>query len=69
MHHPQRRFVLTALASLALAGPVWAQASYPEKPINFVVPFAAASATDSLARALGQSITEQTGQPVVADNR
>ena len=69
MHHPQRRLVLAALASLALGGPAWAQASYPDKPINFVVPFAAASATDSLARALGQSITEQTGQPVVADNR
>lgn len=69
MRHPNRRLALTALACLALAGPTWAQASYPDKPINFVVPFAAGSATDSLARALGQSITEQTGQPVIADNR
>ncbi len=69
MRHPNRRLALTALACLALAGPTWAQASYPDKPINFVVPFAAGSATDSLARALGQSVTEQTGQPVIADNR
>ena len=29
----------------------------PAKPITFIVPFAAGSATDQLARALGQSIT------------
>ena len=33
------------------------------------MPFAAGSATDQLARALGQSITEQTKQPVVIDNK
>lgn len=42
---------------------------YPEKPITFLVPFAAASATDQLARALGQSLTEQTRQAVVVDNK
>ena len=41
----------------------------PAKPITFVVPFAAGSATDQLARALGQSITEQTKQAVVVDNK
>ena len=39
------------------------------KPITFIVPFAAGSATDQLARALGQSITEQTKQAVVVDNK
>ena len=33
------------------------------------MPFAAGSATDQLARALGQSWTEQTHQPVVVDNK
>ncbi len=33
------------------------------------MPFAAGSATDQLARALGQSITEQTKQAVVVDNK
>ena len=40
-----------------------------EKSVTFVVPFAAGSATDQLARALGQSLTAQTKQPVVVDNR
>jgi tripartite-type tricarboxylate transporter receptor subunit TctC len=41
----------------------------PAKPITFVVPFAAGSATDQLARALGQSITDQSKQAVVVDNK
>ena len=62
-----------ALASLIAALP-WAPAAhaadaYPSRPITFVVPFAAGSATDSLARALGQSITAETKQPVVVDNK
>ena len=42
---------------------------YPSKPITFIVPFAAGSATDQLARALGQSITLETKQSVIVDNR
>ena len=63
-----RRFCLTALLG-SLCAAAFAQGSYPQKPINFVVPFAAGSATDQLARALGQSITEQTKQAVVVDNK
>jgi tripartite-type tricarboxylate transporter receptor subunit TctC len=63
-----RRPVLTLLASIALGPGAWAQ-TYPAKPITFVVPFAAGSATDQLARALGQSITEGTKQAVVVDNK
>lgn len=58
---------LLALAA-ALPGAALAQA-YPSKPVTFVVPFAAGSATDQLARALGQSFTEQTKQAVVVDNK
>jgi tripartite-type tricarboxylate transporter receptor subunit TctC len=58
-----------ALATTALLGlPVAAQ-TYPAKPITFVVPFAAGSATDQLARALGSSITQGTKQAVVVDNK
>jgi len=48
---------------------VAAQAQYPDKPITFVVPFAAGSATDQLARALGAEVTRITKQTVVVDNK
>jgi tripartite-type tricarboxylate transporter receptor subunit TctC len=65
--------VLLAAAGLGSAlapGSAFAQGSkYPDKPLTLIVPFAAGSATDQLARALGQSITEQTKQAVVVDNK
>jgi tripartite-type tricarboxylate transporter receptor subunit TctC len=65
-----RRTALAATAAALFAPFGAAQAAgYPEKPITFIVPFAAASATDQLARALGQSITEQTRQTVIVENK
>ena len=59
-----------ATLSLAASGLTAAQtAAYPAKAITFVVPFAAGSATDQLARALAQSISSDTKQPVVIDNK
>ena len=65
-------YVAAVLALGALHAPAalaQAAGSYPAKAITFVVPFAAGSATDQLARALGQSITNDTKQPVVIDNK
>ena len=67
----RRRALATAAAALALAlaGTAGAQAPYPAKAVTFVVPFAAGSATHQLARALGQSVSIDTKQPVVVDNK
>jgi tripartite-type tricarboxylate transporter receptor subunit TctC len=66
----RRRVWTLPLACLAVATGSTAMAqAYPAKPITFLVPFAAGSATDQLARALGQSITEQSKQAVVVDNK
>jgi len=61
------RFLLAAPLALALAG--MARADYPEKAVTFVVPFAAGSATDQLARSLGTEVTSLTKQPVIVDDR
>ncbi|MBU2409805.1 MAG: tripartite tricarboxylate transporter substrate binding protein, partial [Gammaproteobacteria bacterium] len=37
--------------------------------ITFVVPFAAGTATDQIARALGNGVTAESKQPVVIDNK
>jgi len=66
-----RRAVLAAalLAAFAAATPAGAQGKYPERPVTFIVPFAAGSATDQLARALGASVTADTKQAVIVDNK
>ena len=63
-----RIFQILIAAVAALVSAAQAQ-EYPAKPITFYVPFAAGSATDTLARSLGQGITAETKQPVVNDNR
>ena len=65
----KRRTALAFGAALALSPMAFAQGEYPTKAITFVVPFAAGSATDQLARALGQAVSEQTKQPVVVENK
>jgi tripartite-type tricarboxylate transporter receptor subunit TctC len=70
MNRFPRRALLLALTAAALTtSAAWGQGTYPEKPFTFVVPFAAGSATDQLARALGISITQQSKQAVVVDNK
>ncbi|WP_207461357.1 tripartite tricarboxylate transporter substrate binding protein [Azospirillum sp. SYSU D00513] len=57
-----------ALAAVTAAGTAGAQATYPEKSVRFLVPFAAGSATDTLARVLGQHMSQTLGQSIVVEN-
>jgi tripartite-type tricarboxylate transporter receptor subunit TctC len=64
-----RYLLLTVLTAVpALPSPVYAQA-YPAKSIRLVLPFAAGSAVDALARIYGQKMTETWKQQVAVDNR
>lgn len=62
------RNVVCALAAVLTAGAVSAQ-KFPERPVRLIIPYAAGGSFDVIARALGQKFQEQTGQPLVADNR
>jgi len=57
-----------AAAALLLAGSVLAQ-GYPAKPIKFVVPFSAGSATDIVARTVGEAMGKSMGQTILVDNK
>lgn len=46
-----------------------ARADWPEKPVTMILSFPPAGATDILARAIGQRMSESMGQPVVVENR
>ena len=59
--------VATAAAACLFAVPSFAQ--FPSKPIRIVVPFPAGSATDTITRILGNSVSVAVGQPVVVDNK
>ena len=63
-----RTLVLTMLV-LAVPAGAYAQAKYPVKSVRLVLPFAAGSAVDLLARLYAQRMTEDWGQQVVVDNR
>jgi tripartite-type tricarboxylate transporter receptor subunit TctC len=46
-----------------------AKETYPNKPIRMIIPFTAGGFSDVVGRIVTQKLSEQVGQPVVADNR
>ncbi|WP_367848080.1 Bug family tripartite tricarboxylate transporter substrate binding protein [Rhodoferax sp. WC2427] len=67
-----RRNLLTlaaAMAAAALFSTASQAQSFPDKTVTFIVPFAAGSATDLLARALAQAVTLDAKVSVVVDNK
>ena len=78
-HHARRR-TLHTLATLAAAiglaplSPLAAlaqgdTASFPNRPVKFIVPFPPGSGTDTGARIFAKKIGDLTGQPVTVENK
>ncbi len=63
----RRNLIVLALAG-ALPMGVLAQA-YPTKPVRLIVPFAPGGTTDIVARAVGDRLGRELGQPVIIENR
>ena len=59
--------ILASVAVIALAQQAHAQ-TYPTKPINWVVPFAAGGPTDALARHIAERVARELGQPILIEN-
>jgi len=57
--------VVLALASTA----AFADASFPNKPIKLLVPFAPGGTTDIIARVIADPLGRELGQPVIVENR
>ncbi len=60
--------IACALA-LALTGGATVAQTYPSKPIRIVSPFPPGGTSDILARAIGERLSKEWGQPVVTENR
>ena len=60
-----KKILIALAAGIALS----AAAAWPEKSVTIVVPFPAGGSTDTIARAMAQSMGEKLGHPFVVDNR
>ena len=72
--HAWAGFFVIGVVLLGVHGGALAQSdakarAWPAKPLRTTVPFTAGSATDVIARALGERLLAQLGQPVVVENR
>jgi tripartite-type tricarboxylate transporter receptor subunit TctC len=63
------RFLRLIPLLLACVFATGAAAQYPDKPIKLIVPQAAGSATDTVARILGAELAKEVGQQIIIDNR
>ncbi|MWL89503.1 tripartite tricarboxylate transporter substrate binding protein [Cupriavidus sp. SW-Y-13] len=73
MDHERRRWLGQAAAiggGMAFAS--WhasADTAYPNKPLRLVVPYPAGGGADTIARLIGQQLSQAWQQPVVVDNK
>jgi tripartite-type tricarboxylate transporter receptor subunit TctC len=57
------------LTLMVLAGGVYAQETYPARPLKLILPFPPGGGTDILGRQIAEKLSEKLGQPVVTENR
>lgn len=74
-HRRARRSLLTLAAAATVAGVLAASGSavsaqtWPQRPVKFVLPFGAGSATDVAARMMSEKLAARWGKPVVIENK
>jgi tripartite-type tricarboxylate transporter receptor subunit TctC len=61
--------VAAILAAACVLAPAMAAETFPDKPVHLVVPQAPGGASDTLARVMGQALSQKWKQPVVVENR
>ncbi|MCA0327927.1 MAG: tripartite tricarboxylate transporter substrate binding protein [Proteobacteria bacterium] len=61
--------LLSAGLSLAALTPAAAQSDYPDRPIKIIVPYSAGGIVDSIARLIGEKLSNKYGQPVLVENK
>jgi tripartite-type tricarboxylate transporter receptor subunit TctC len=67
-----KQILIVCAAVLCSTAQLQAQAqtsTYPTKPIKFIVPFPAGSATDNLGRVVAQAMSEALGQTITVENK
>src|SRR3954462_8874145 len=65
----RNHLAVTALFAMLSVAHAYAQSSYPNKPMRWVVPFAPGGGTDVIARPVAQKLSERLGQSILYENR
>jgi tripartite-type tricarboxylate transporter receptor subunit TctC len=60
---------LVLLAAVPVAATPASAQKYPSKPIHVILPFAVGGLLDATVRAIGQSLSQSVGQPVLVENK
>jgi tripartite-type tricarboxylate transporter receptor subunit TctC len=58
-----------AVGSLLLTGQLALAQAYPSRPVRLVAPFSAGGGADTVARLIGQKMSELLAQQIIVDNR
>jgi tripartite-type tricarboxylate transporter receptor subunit TctC len=72
INREQRRLMLHGCLAMSLAGYLnlgFAQSTWPQKPIRFIVPFVPGGTSDIVARTVGQELSKQLPYPVILENK
>lgn len=68
-HLLTRTAFAVAFATAAVAGHAQDAASYPNKPVKIIVPFAPGGGSDFMGRLLAKQLSEKLGQPFIVENK
>jgi len=60
--------VVAACLCLTTAAPGWAD-TWPSRPVTLVVPFAAGTTSDIIARSLANELADKLGKPFIVENK
>ena len=66
MHHLKRALALLLLITSAHAA---SAQEYPNRPIRWIIPWAAGGGSDTLARMIAPEMSKRLGQPIVIENK
>jgi tripartite-type tricarboxylate transporter receptor subunit TctC len=61
--------LLTALCAASAQVTAVHAASYPERPLRFIVPYSPGGTSDFVARRVADALAKELGQQLIVDNR
>jgi len=69
MRFIQKLSICVFSLSTTFSSIAFSQSAYPNKPINFIVPYGAGGSADSRSRQIAQKLSVLLKQPIVVDNK